>query len=125
MVEGRSATQIAEDIFSSKSTALKALKQHGIPIREPHLHHGNPGEVRFGKKIWGGREINHAAEQKVIEAVLQMKASNMGLRQIARLLTQMEISTKYKSAIWHPEMIRRILSRQARCNPIEKTATIS
>lgn len=111
VVEGRSAAQIADEIFSSKSTVLKALKEHQIEIREPHTPHGNPSQCRYGKKKWGGREVDHSVEQKVVKAVIEMKESNMGLRKIAQILTQTGLPTKGSSKTWHPEMVRRILSK--------------
>jgi len=84
VVEGLSAAQIAGQVFSSKSTILKALKENEIELREAHQHHGNPALAKYGKKKWAGREIDHASEQKVINAVIEMHKANMGLRQIAR-----------------------------------------
>jgi len=109
VVEGLSAAQIATEIFSSRSTILKALKENKIELREAHQHHGNPAETRYGKRKWGSRQIDHAAEQKVIEAVIEMKKASMGLRQIARTLTSMGIQTKCQGKRWHPEMVRRII----------------
>ena len=81
----------------------------GIPIREAHHSHGNPSQPKFGQLVRSEQLISNRAEQKVIDAVHDLKGKGMGLRQIARTLTQLGIATKGRGKAWHPEMVKRIL----------------
>jgi len=43
------------------------------------------------------------------DAVFDLKGKGMGLRQIARTLTQLGIPTKCRDKAWHPEMVKRVM----------------
>ena len=109
LIEGLSARQIAREIFSSKMAVLDALADFNIPIREPHKHHGNPSQPRYGQKFKKRKLVEHKIEQRVIQIVKDLHEKGLSLRQIARVLSKMEIATKNRGKRWHPEMIRRIL----------------
>lgn len=85
----------------------------GVALREPHQNHGRPSQPRYGQKRRGGHAVPHQAEQRVIKAVTQMKGQGLGLRQIARLLTQMGVPTKCRGKGWHPEMVNSMRSALA------------
>ena len=106
---GLSVTQIAAQIFSSKSAVRENLKRFGIPLREPHRPHGRPACPRFGQKIQKGKAVPHQAEQKVIDAVLEMRKQGLSLRQIARFLSKVGVPTKQRGVTWHPQMVKRLL----------------
>jgi hypothetical protein len=82
-----------------------------MPVREPHQPHGHPSQLRYGQRLQKGRVVAHRTEQRVVEAILDLKAQGLGLRQIARTMTQLGISTKCRGKAWHPQMVERILSR--------------
>ncbi len=109
VIEGWSLAQISRSICSSRQAVRNGLKRFGIRARLPHRHHGRPAQPKFGQKVRKDIYEAHHAEQRVIASVLELKASGMGLRQIARALTQLQIPTKCRGKAWHPEMIRRIL----------------
>jgi hypothetical protein len=109
VVEGLSIAQIAEEIFSSKEAVRKGLQKTGIEVREAHQPHGRQSQPKFGAKRFGGKVTEHKTEQKVIDAIEEMRRNKMGLRQIARCLSQMGVPTKCKGVKWHPEMVRRII----------------
>jgi IS30 family transposase len=110
VVEGFSAREIAEEIFSSKMAVLNGLKRFGIPIREPHQHHGHPSQPRYGTKFKRNHLIDFKNEQRVIRVVKELRAKGLSLRQITKFLNEMNVATKYRRRGWHPEMIRRILN---------------
>jgi len=107
--EGLSIGQIAAKIPSSKEAVRKGLIRAGIPIREPHKPHGHPSRPRYGQKIRKGKEEPHRYEQHIIEAIIDMRAKGLSLREIAKILTQMKIPTKERGKGWHPEMVKRII----------------
>ena len=49
-------------IFSSKDSVRRGLKEAGIKPRAPHQSHGNPSQARYGQKILRGRAVTHFAE---------------------------------------------------------------
>lgn len=85
------------------------MKRADIPLRVKSNHHGRPAQPKFGRKVIQGKEGEHKIEQRVVEAINQMKMEGLSLRAIARCLDQMKIPTKMKGKKWHPEMIKRIL----------------
>lgn len=107
--EGLSLAQISEQICSSKEAIRKRLEYFGISVREPHNPHGRPAQPRYGQRLQSGKSVVHQAEQRVIDAILELKVQGMGLRQIARTMTQLGISTKCRGKAWHPQMVSRIL----------------
>ncbi len=109
--EVRSAGQIVDEIFSSKCTVLKALKLNGIAARETHTHHGLTKQLRYGQRRWNGKVIQDKSETQVIQAVKKMREDGISLRKIAEYLDSMGAPPKNRGKKWHPEMMRRILSR--------------
>lgn len=101
--------QISSEIFSSKSTVLKALRSYEIPLREPHRPHGNSAQVRFGRKKIADKVVPHMAELRVVRAIEDLRSKGLSLRQIAQFLTQMKVPTKLRGRGWHPQMVKRIL----------------
>ena len=85
VVEGLSLAQTSETrICSSKDAVRKGLRDFGIPIRKRAGRTGdrpNPSTARRSRK----RKLTiHHTEQRVINAIMEMKAQGAGLRQIAR-----------------------------------------
>ena len=107
--EGLSVRQIADLVISSKELVRSELKREGIPLRNESNHHGRPAQAKFGRKVIKGREADHKAERRVVEAISQMKGEGLSLRAIARCLDQMRVPTKNQGKKWHPEMVKRIL----------------
>jgi hypothetical protein len=108
--EGLSLAQIAEEFFSSKEAVREGLIRAGIAVREPHLpHNGRQSQARFGERRVKGKTVELKTEQRVIDAIQEMRANGLGFRPIARCLTQMQIPTKCRGQRWHPEMVRRIV----------------
>lgn len=84
----------------------------GIPLRVKSQHHGRPAQSKFGQRVIKDQLIEHKAEKRVVDSVIQMKAEGLSLRAIARCLDQMKIPTKMKGKKWHPEMVKRILNEE-------------
>jgi hypothetical protein len=114
VAEGLSLAQISEQICSSKEAVRKALVRFEIPVRESHKPHGHTGRLRFGKRVKAGVVVTHHTEQRVIDTIKELNAKGMGLRQIARTMTQLKVSTKCRGKRWHPQMVARILTGEGR-----------
>lgn len=124
VVEELSIKQIAREFSSSPQTTRSRLVHAGISIRSyPYTEHmarcaerrklrRRRAIQRFGLRIEKDRVVEHKAEQKVIGMIVRMKSEGLGLRAIARCLTDMKVPTKMRGKSWHPEMVRRALSYQ-------------
>ena len=108
VVEGLSIDQISKLIFSSKESVRRGLIKVGISLREPHK---NPSRIRYGLKRTKGRPVKHLNEERVISAIKDMREQGLSFRQIAAFLSKIGVPTKHRGRAWHPEMVRRILSR--------------
>ncbi len=110
LVEGLFIAQISALIFSSKEAVRRGLERASIPIREPHLpHHGRQSQPRYGQKRSSGQLAEHKTEQRVVNAIREMRANGLGLRAIARCLDEMKVPTKARGRKWHPTMVQRII----------------
>lgn len=47
----------------------------------------------------------HKTEPRVIDAIVKLKAQGLGLRAIARTLSDLKIPTKLQGKAWNPEMV--------------------
>ncbi len=112
MVEMLSIGQISKLIGSSKDAVRHGLARHNIAIREKSQHHGHPAQAKYGQRVIKGRIIEFKVEQRVVTAVREMHAQGLKLRQIAKVLDQMGISTKCRGKKWHPQMIKRIIENE-------------
>lgn len=90
------------------------LIRFGIDPRAAHKPHGRPSQPRFGQRMVHGAAATNQTEQRVIKAILELKAQGMGFRQIARTMTQLKIPTKCRGKAWHPQMVARILTSEGR-----------
>ena len=119
VIEGLSIDQISMLIFSSKQSVRRGLLKVGIPLREPHKHHGNLSQPRYGqRKVQGRSVVKHAGEVRVVSAILDMRKSGLSLRQIALFLSKIGVPTKCRGKAWHPEMVKRILEASNSQQPL-------
>ncbi len=81
------------------------------PSSVPHQPHGRQSQPRYGQKKVEGKVAYHRTEQRVINAVREMRANGLTLRAIASCLGEMKIPTKCRGKKWHPEMVKRILEQ--------------
>lgn len=111
--------------MSSKEAVRNGLKKFGIPIRESHKPHRRPSQPKFGEKIQKGKTEPHMAERRVIRAVLEMHNDKLSLRQIARYLDEMKVSTKCRGKKWHPQMVKRIIQNNLQVTVEQPASKVS
>jgi len=109
--KGLSLDQISKEIFHSKSTVQKRLRERGVKLRSPSQHHGNPSQLSFGHRRSGGKVVVHHGEQKIIQIISDYRAEGLTLRAVAKRLNTLRLPTKNGSYTWHPQMVKRILDR--------------
>jgi hypothetical protein len=66
VVEGLTCGEIAAQIFSARTTVLKYLKLHGIPVREVGTNQKRKRGLSYGKKIRDRDIEEHKREQENI-----------------------------------------------------------
>jgi len=121
--ERLSLAQISSQILSSKAAVRDGLKRAGIKIRTPHKNHGRPSQPKYGERKSQGKIIRHLGESRIIRAVLEMRESELSLRQIAKFLDTVGVPTKCRGKKWHPQMVKRIIDVRAdNCQTIEPEA---
>ena len=111
MVEELSIRQIADEFLSSREAVRMGLINAGIPLREAHKPHSRQSQPKYGQRRLNGKMAEYKVEQKIINAVVQMREQGLSLRQIAKNLSAMGIPTKCNGKKWHPEMVKRIFDR--------------
>lgn len=124
MEEGLSLAQIATENFTSKSVIRSHLDKFGIPIRSPHNTGLRNASACFGLKRRRGKLVDNITERRIVNAVVDLKAQGLSLRQIAKFLTKVGVPTKQRGKQWHPEMVKRILNFQVHFQSTEEITNI-
>jgi len=109
--KGRSIAEIARQTLSSRAAIRDALIEFDIKRRQ----RGNPRKRRsqlpYGYRIIKGQMLQHEGEQLIISVIQKMASKGNTLREISDYLSTMKVPTKRRGVRWHPEMVRRILSK--------------
>lgn len=111
VVEGLSCEEIATQIFSARTTVLKYLKLHNIPIREVGSNTKRVRGLAYGKKI---KTRNLAEHQRELDAIAKMKElgdKGFSFWKIADVLNTMKVPTKTRKGRWHARTVQAILLR--------------
>lgn len=110
VVEGLSARQIANLIFSSRSTVVNHLKQFKIPLRtQEQNHQNNPGQVAFGQRLVNGRAVPNKVELAIIKKMIELRSQGLSYWKIAEMLNLWGVPTKNRSSNWHPTTVMKIV----------------
>ena len=90
----------------------------GIPLRE-RQEKGHPSNLDYGKRVVNGHRIEHLAEQRVIQTIIDLRNEGLSYAKIADFLTKIGVPTKKKGQGWHYEVVRNIFlrSNEKRQNP--------
>jgi hypothetical protein len=110
--EGLSCSEIAEQIFSARTTVLKYLKIHNIPIREVGINQKRVRGLAFGQKIQGRITAKHQKELSAIEKMKELRDKGFSYWKIADILNAMKIPTKTRRGKWHARTIHAILVKK-------------
>lgn len=110
VVEKLSTTEIAQSIFSARSTVVKHLKQFGIPVRESGNIKKRPGYgLAYGKRIINRQEILHKKEQDNIKKMNDLRSQGFSYWKIADVFNSMKIPTQTGKGKWYAKTIHQIL----------------
>jgi hypothetical protein len=108
-VEGLSIGQIADQIFSAKSTVAKYLEAFEIAKRSSPP--ARKGQLGFGEKVSKGRLMRQMAEADAVAAMIRLRSEGYSLREIGAWLDAKGVKTKNQCGRWQAATILKILNR--------------
>jgi hypothetical protein len=109
VVEGLTCGEIAAQIFSARTTVLKYLKLHGIPVREIGTNQKRKRGLGYGQKVQGRQVENHQREQENIKKMRELRDKGYSYWKIAEVFNTLKIPTKTRKGCWHAKTIHQIL----------------
>ena len=115
VVEKLSVAEIAQLIFSARSTVAKHLRAYGIPLREQRVARKRAGYgLAYGKRIVNRREILHKREQDYIRKMLELRKKGFSYWKIAAVFNSMKVPTQTGKGKWHAKTVHQILNPKGR-----------
>ena len=118
-----SMREIAEEFSCSKTRIRDLLLKHNIPLRSPYRYHNR--WYAYGKRMVGGKTIEHKGELRTIATIKQMYGEGMNTSAIARCLNTMKLPTKKQGKGWHQNTVAKILKREEACYVEGRTTKVS
>lgn len=109
VVEGLSCDEIASQIFSARTTVLKYLKIHGIPVREVGTNQKRVRGLAYGQKVKERSLAEHKREQEAIKKMKDLRDKGFSYWKIADVLNAMKVPTKTHKGKWHSRSVHAIL----------------
>jgi len=108
--ERLSTRQIADQIFSARSTVARYLKRFGIPLRsEDEAHRLRKGQLGYGERAQRGSSVVHKREVDTVVRMQTLRAQGYSYWKIAEVLTAMNVPTKNRKGKWHATTVMKIL----------------
>lgn len=107
--EGLSCEEIATQIFSARTTVLKYLKIHGIPVRETGTNQKRVRGLAHGQKIKERSLAEHKREQEAIFKMRELRKKGFSFWKIADVLNTMKVPTKTRRGRWHAKTVQALL----------------
>lgn len=108
--EKLSTRQIAEQIFSARSTVVKHLRAFNIPLRtEDEAHELNKGQCAFGEKLVNGKAVPHKGELTVLRMTQALRTKGQSYWKIAAQLNSNGVPTKNRKGQWHATTVMKML----------------
>ena len=109
--ERLSCEEIATQIFSARTTILKYLKLHNIPIREVGSNTRRVRGLGYGQKVKARNLAEHQRESDAITKMKELREKGFSFWKIADVLNTMKVPTKTRKGRWHARTVQAILLR--------------
>lgn len=110
--EGLSCEDIATQIFSARTTVLKYLKIHGIPVREVGTNQKRVRGLAYGLKVKQRTFAEKKREQEAILKMRELREKGFSYWKIADVLNTMKVPTKTRRGQWHARTVLAVLSNR-------------
>lgn len=111
VIEKLTCEEIAKEIFSARTTVLKYLKLHGIPIREVGSNQKRKRGLAYGQNIRNRNVEKHKRELENIKKMRELRDKGFSYHKIADIFNALGIPTKTRNGKWHSKSIYTILKR--------------
>ena len=111
VVERFSANEVAKQLGTARSTILKYLKIHSIPIRGTgqNIRKRAGYGLAYGRRIVNRQEIANKREQNYIAKMKALRRQGFSYWKIADIFNTLRIPTKTGRGKWHARSIQQIL----------------
>ena len=96
---------------TARTTVLKYLKFHRIPVRSVGTNQKRKNGVAYGQKIIKRNEQAHKRETENVEKMEQLRDKGYSYWKIAEVFNSMKIPTKTGKGNWHAKTVYQILNR--------------
>jgi hypothetical protein len=107
--ERLSCEEIASQIFSARTTVLKYLKLHGIPLREVGTNQKRVRGLAYGMKVKERSLAQHKREREAILKMRELRDKGFSYWKIADVLNAMKVPTKTRKGRWYARTVQAIL----------------
>lgn len=107
--ERLSCEEIAAQIFSARTTVLKYLKIHGIPVRETGTNQKRVRGLAYGQKVKERTVAEHRREKEAILKMRELRDKGFSFWKITEVLNTMKVPTKTRKGRWHARTVQAIL----------------
>ncbi len=118
--EGLSASQIAREISSARSTVSAHLTEFEIKVDEK-MERSNKGQLGYGERLVKGRLVLHKGERAIISEMAELRRTGSSYGEIVNWLNSRGIKTKNKKNKWSRPTVYKILSKESSLNHQPKT----
>lgn len=107
--EGLPPAEIAHLTFSCRSTVIKYLHLHEIPLR--HEDRSCTAGRVFGQRRVKGKVKENKKELETIEKMIALRQQGNSYGKIADILNTMKVRTRTNKGVWYPKTVRQVLLR--------------
>lgn len=106
-----STNEIAKKLGAARTTILKYMKLHGIPLRHTgHSIRKRPGRgLAYGRRIVNRTEVVHKRERENINKMRELRAKGFSHWKIADAFNALKVPTKTGRGRWHARSVQQIL----------------
>ena len=110
VVERLSCEEISKQLSTARTTVLKYLKLHEIPVRRVGTNTNRKRGLAYGAKCLKRVEVQHKQEQENIVKMRGLRAKGFSYQKIADVFNSMEIPTKTRKGKWHAKTIHQVIN---------------
>lgn len=107
--ERLSTAEIAQQLSTARSTILKYLKLHDIPLRNTPVRWAAGRGLAYGKRIVHRQEVAFKREQENIARMHELRKQGFSYWKIADAFNTLSVSTKTGRGKWHARSIQQIM----------------
>lgn len=112
IVERLSCEEISKQIPTARrTTVLKHLKFHGIPVRKPGTNTNRKRGVVYGARCLMREEVQHKRELENIKKMRELRDKGFSYWKIADVFNSMKVPTKTGRGKWHAKTVCQIINK--------------